>query len=211
MKSTDSRKIRVLIADDHKIVRVGLAALLGIEKDIEIVGFAENGREAVEQTERLEPDVAIIDLMMPIMDGAEATAAIHLKHPLVKIMILTTFGSSDGIAHALSAGATGAFMKNADNTELADAIRAVYRGERAISEEIKRQLELDPPIPELTPRQKDILDSMVRGLTNPDIAQQLGIRRDGVKQHINAILQKIGASNRTEAVAIALRKQLLKI
>ena len=210
MKTAD-RKIRVLIADDHKIVRVGLSALLGIEKDIRVVGFAENGKEAVEQAGKLAPDVAIVDLMMPVMDGAEATAEIHRRFPQVKILILTTFGSSDGIAHALSAGATGAFMKNADNTELANAIRTVYRGEQAISPEIKRQLEIDPPIPELTPRQKDILDSMIRGLSNPDIAKQLGIRRDGVKQHINAILAKIGASNRTEAVAIALRKHLLKI
>ena len=210
MKNTNV-PIRVLIADDHKIVRAGLAALLGTEKDIEVVGFAENGRDAVAQAMELQPDVVIMDLMMPVMDGAEATAEIHRTLPQVKILILTTFGTSDGIAHALSAGATGAFMKNADNADLADAIRRVRRGERAVSPEIERQLELDPPIPDLTPRQKEILDSMIRGLSNPDIAKQLGIRRDGVKEHINAILQKIGASNRTEAVAIALRKHLLKI
>ena len=203
--------IRVLIVDDHKIVRVGLAALLGTEKDIEVVGFAENGRDAVAQAMKLQPDVVIMDLMMPVMDGAEATAEIHRTLPQVKVLILTTFGTSDGIAHALSAGATGAFMKNADNADLAAAIRRVRRGEQAISPEVSRQLELDPPIPDLTPRQKEILDSMIRGLSNPDIAKQLGIRRDGVKEHINAILQKIGASNRTEAVAIALRKHLLKI
>ena len=203
--------IRVLIVDDHKIVRAGLAALLGTEKDIEVVGFAENGRDAVAQAMKLQPDVVIMDLMMPIMDGAEATAEIHQTLPQVKVLILTTFGTSDGIAHALSAGATGAFMKNADNADLAAAIRRVRRGEQAISPEVGRQLELDPPIPDLTPRQKEILDSMIRGLSNPDIAKQLGIRRDGVKEHINAILQKIGASNRTEAVAIALRKHLLKI
>ena len=203
--------IRVLIADDHKIVRAGLAALLGTEKDIEVVGFAENGRDAVAQAMKLQPDVVIMDLMMPLMDGAEATAEIHRTLPQVKVLILTTFGTSDGIAHALSAGATGAFMKNADNADLAAAIRRVHRGEQAISPEISRQLELDPPIPDLTPRQKEILDSMIRGLSNPDITKQLGIRCDGVKEHINAILQKIGASNRTEAVAIALRKHLLKI
>ena len=203
--------IRVLIVDDHKIVRAGLAALLGTEKDIEVVGFAENGRDAVAQAMKLQPDVVIMDLMMPVMDGAEATAEIHQTLPQVKVLILTTFGTSDGIAHALSAGATGAFMKNADNADLAAAIRRVRRGEQAISPEVSRQLELDPPIPDLTPRQKEILDSMIRGLSNPDIAKLLGIRRDGVKEHINAILQKIGASNRTEAVAIALRKHLLKI
>ena len=209
MKSAD--KIRVLIVDDHKMVRVGLTALLETEKDIEVIGQAENGREAVEQSERLAPDVVIMDLMMPVMDGVEATRVIHERTPDVRILVLTTFGTSDGIAHALEAGASGAIMKSADTPDLADAIRKTFRGERNVSEEIERQLKIDPPISQLTPRQKDILDSMVRGLSNPDIAKQLGIRRDGVKQHIKAILSKIGASNRTEAVAIALRKHLLKI
>ena len=209
MKSAD--KIRVLIVDDHKMVRAGLAALLETETDIEVIGQAENGRDAVEQSSRLAPDVVIMDLMMPVMDGVEATRLIHERTPDVRILVLTTFGTSDGIAHALEAGASGAIMKSADTPDLADAIRKVSKGERTISDEIERQLKIDPPISQLTPRQKDILDSMVRGLSNPDIAKQLGIRRDGVKQHIKAILSKIGASNRTEAVAIALRKHLLKI
>lgn len=203
--------IRVLIADDHKMVRVGLAALLGQTKHLEVVGSADNGAEAVKMALTLRPDVVIMDLMMPVMDGVEATRRIHAEAPEVKVLVLTTFGTSDGIAHALDAGAIGAIMKNADYEELADAIRKVARGERAISDEITRQMETDPPVPELTPRQKDILDSMIRGLNNPDIAKEFGIRRDGVKQHINAILSKIGAANRTEAVAIALRKHLLKI
>ena len=209
MKATE--KIKVLIVDDHKMVRAGLTALLETEKDIEVIGQAENGRDAVEQSARLAPDVVIMDLMMPVMDGVEATRLIHERTPDVRILVLTTFGTSDGIAHALEAGASGAIMKSADTPDLADAIRRTFRGERNISEEIERQLKIDPPISQLTPRQKDILDSMVRGLSNPDIAKQLGIRRDGVKQHIKAILSKIGASNRTEAVAIALRKHLLKI
>ena len=209
MKATE--KIKVLIADDHKMVRAGLTALLETEKDIEVIGQAENGREAVEQSARLDPDVVIMDLMMPVMDGVEATRLIHEQTPDVRILVLTTFGTSDGITHALEAGASGAIMKSADTPDLADAIRRTFRGERNVSEEIERQLKIDPPISQLTPRQKDILDSMVRGLSNPDIAKQLGIRRDGVKQHIKAILSKIGASNRTEAVAIALRKHLLKI
>ena len=209
MKATE--KIKVLIVDDHKMVRAGLTALLETEKDIEVIGQAENGRDAVEQSARLAPDVVIMDLMMPVMDGVEATRLIHERTPDVRILVLTTFGTSDGIAHALEAGASGAIMKSADTPDLADAIRRTFRGERNISEEIERQLKIDPPISQLTPRQKDILDSMVRGLSNPDIAKQLGVRRDGVKQHIKAILSKIGASNRTEAVAIALRKHLLKI
>ena len=208
---TDTPKIRVLIADDHKIVRAGLASLLGTEGDIDVVGQAANGREAVEQTLRLLPDVVLMDLMMPVMDGVQATEKIHAAAPQVKVVILTTFGTSDGIAHALAAGATGALMKNADDSELADAIRRTFRGEEAVAEEIRLQLELNPPVPALTPRQRDILDSMVRGLTNPDIAKQLGICQDRVKEHINAILVKLGAANRTEAATIALRKHLLKV
>ena len=208
---TVALKIRVLIADDHKIVRAGLASLLGTEGDIDVVGQAANGREAVEQTLRLLPDVVLMDLMMPVMDGVQATEKIHAAAPQIKVVILTTFGTSDGIAHALAAGATGALMKNADDTELADAIRKTFRGEEAVAEEIRLQLELNPPVPALTPRQRDILDSMVRGLTNPDIAKQLGICQDRVKEHINAILVKLGAANRTEAATIALRKHLLKV
>lgn len=205
------RKIRVLIVDDHKLVRDGLAALLGIARNLDIIDSAGNGKEAVEKALALKPDVVIMDLMMPVMDGVEATREIRRSAPEVKVLILTTFGTSDGIAHAIEAGATGALMKSTDRDELAESIRKVARGERAISDEIAQQMENDPPVPELTPRQREILDSMVRGLNNPDIAKQFGIRRDGVKQHINAILAKIGASNRTEAVAIALRKHLLKI
>ena len=211
MSKSASARIRVLIADDHTIVRAGLAALLGTEKDIEVIGQAKNGIEAVKEAVRLSPDVIIMDLMMPKMDGVEATAEVAAKVPSAKVILLTTFGTSDGIAHALQNGAKGAILKNADNAQLATAVRKVAKGDEFISAEIRQQLSVDPPIPELTPRQKDILSSMVRGLTDRDIARQLGIRQDGVNDHVSAILQKIGAANRTEAVAIALRKHLLKI
>lgn len=205
------KNIKVLIADDHLIVRTGLAALLGTEKDIKVVGQAKNGIEAVREALRLHPDVIIMDLMMPRKDGVEATAELAEKAPEVKVILLTTFGTSDGIAHALAVGAKGAILKNADNAELARAIRKVAEGGEFISAEIRQQLAVDPPIPSLTPRQREILDSMVRGLTDRDIARQLGIRQDGVNDHVSAILKKIGAVNRTEAVAIALRKHLLKL
>lgn len=211
MQSTNNARIKVLIVDDHTIVRAGLAALLGTEKDLEIVGQAKNGVDAVKQTLQLRPDVVIMDLMMPKKDGVEATAEITAKAPMTKVVLLTTFGTSDGIAHAIKNGAKGAILKNADNLQLATAIRKVAKGEDYISTEIKQQLSADPPIPDLTPRQKDILSSMIRGLTDKDIAHQLGIRQDGVNDHVRAILAKIGAANRTEAVAIALRKHLLKI
>lgn len=207
MKNT----IRVLIADDHTIVRIGLRTLLGAEKDIEVVGDAKNGEMAVKEALRLRPDVVIMDLMMPKMDGAEATAALHEKLPETKVIILTTFGSSDGIAHAIESGAAGALMKTADDAALISTIRSVAGGKTVISPDIKRLLAEDPPIPVLTTRQTEVLQSMMRGLTNRDIAKQLGIRQDGVNEHVAAILAKIGAANRTEAVAIALRKHLLKL
>ncbi|MBP3406779.1 MAG: response regulator transcription factor [Kiritimatiellae bacterium] len=207
MKNT----IRVLIADDHTIVRIGLRTLLGAEKDIEVVGEAKNGEMAVKEALRLRPDVVIMDLVMPKMDGAEATAVLHEKLPETKVIILTTFGSSDGIAHAIESGAAGALMKTADDAALISTIRSVAGGKTVISPDIKRLLAEDPPIPVLTTRQAEVLQSMMRGLTNRDIAKQLGIRQDGVNEHVAAILAKIGAANRTEAVAIALRKHLLKL
>ena len=203
-------KISILIADDHLIVRTGLAALLGTERDFQVVGQAKNGIEAVRETIRLQPDVVIMDLMMPRKDGVEATAEITAKAPSARIILLTTFGTSDGIAHGLAAGAKGAILKNADNTELVKAIRKVAKGGEFLSQEIQQQLLADPPIPKLTPRQKEILTQMVRGLTDRDIAHLFGIRQDGVNDHVSAILAKLGAANRTEAVAIAMRKHIVE-
>jgi len=203
-------KIKVLIADDHTIVRAGLTALLGTEKDIEVVGEAKNGAEAVSNAVALHPDIVIMDLMMPKMDGVEATKELLRKAPSAKTILLTTYGTSDGIAHALRAGARGAVLKNADNSELAKAIRIVAQGDDYISPDIRQQLAADPPVPDLTPRQSEILESMVRGLTDRDIAELLGLSTESVSEHVGAIRQKIGAANRTEAVAIAMRKYLLK-
>lgn len=203
-------KISILIADDHLIVRTGLAALLGTERDFQVVGQAKNGIEAVRETVRLQPDVVIMDLVMPKKNGVEATAEISEKAPGSRVILLTTFGTSDGIAHALAAGARGAILKNTDNAELVRAIRKVHNGGEFISAEIKQQLAVDPPIPQLTQRQNEILAAMVRGLTDRDIAHLLEIRQDGVNDHVRAILAKLGAANRTEAVAIAMRKHIVE-
>ena len=205
----NNRSTRILIADDHAIVRMGLASLLGTQDGFEVVGDAEDGEAAVKKALALRPDVIIMDLMMPKKDGAVATAEIHAALPEAKILILTTFGTSDGIANALNAGATGALMKSAPNAQLVAAIRTLAKGGMAVSEEVERLMEEDPPAKALTPRQKEILANMMRGLTNQEIATALGIREDRVKEHINTILAKLDAANRTEAVAIAFRKHLL--
>ena len=204
------KKTRILIADDHAIVRMGLASLLGTKKDFEIVGDAEDGETAVRKALKLKPDVVIMDLMMPNKDGATATAEIHKALPDTKILILTTFGTSDIISRALHAGAIGAIMKNSPNAQLVATIRSVAAGTRTISPEIERLIEEDPPAKELTPRQLEILNALAKGLSNPEIVTTLGICEDRVKDHINAIFTKLNATNRTEAVAIAFRKHLLK-
>ena len=204
-------KTTVLIIDDHAILRMGLASLLNAKSGIEVVGDAANGKTGIQKALKLHPDVVIMDLMMPGMDGTETTRQLLDKAPDSKILILTTFGTSDGITHALEAGACGAVMKNCDFSELVTAIRTVARGERYVSSEVSRIISNDPPVAPLSPRQAEILRSIVRGLSNPDIAKQLGISLDMVKEHTEALFQKLGVANRPEAVAIALRKHLLKI
>ena len=205
------KKITVLIIDDHAILRMGLASLLNAKDDVEVIGDAANGASGVRKALELHPDIIIVDLMMPGMDGIETTMRLIEREPASKILILTTFGTSDGISHALQAGALGAVMKNCDFNELVGAIRTVAAGREYISPEIKRILSKDPPTAPLSPRQQEILRSIVRGLSNPDIAKQLGISLDMVKEHVQTLFRKIGAANRTEAVAVALRKHLLKI
>ena len=204
-------KIRTIIADDHAVVRTGLAALLDAEPDISVVGEAEDGADAVRCALRLKPDVIVMDLMMPVKDGIDATREIRAALPETKVLILTTSGVSDDIARALDAGAAGAILKSASNAKLVAAIRAVFAGKSAVSEDVRKMLQADPPIQDLTERQLEILNSVTRGFTNRDIARQFGIREDSVKEHLYNIFEKIGASNRAEAVAIALRKHLLKI
>lgn len=204
-------KTKILIADDHTIVRIGLKAILNAEKDMEVVGEAKNGVEAVRKAKQFLPDVIIMDLFMPKKNGIDATAEILDALPAAKILILTSFGTSDGIARSLQAGAVGAFMKTADDGALVSAIRRVMRGERIISPEVRRMLNEDPPVPDLSSRQREILGAITTGLTNKEIAATISVRKDTVEDYLRMLFSKLGAANRAEAVAIALRKQLLKI
>lgn len=206
-----TKPIRILIADDHSVVRFGLATLLERRKDFQVVGEAKDGEVAVAMAKSTNPDVVIMDLMMPHVDGAEATRLICEANPEIKVLILTSYATSADIVRALDAGASGAIVKDADNAELIDAIMKVAAGETAFSGEISRAIETEPMTREFTQKQLDVLHSITRGLSNPDIATQLGISLNAVKQHIRAVFTKLGASNRTEAVAIALRKHLLKL
>ena len=208
MKNTP---IRILIADDHSVVRSGLTAILGRKAEFLIVGEAKDGDIAVAMAKALCPEVVIMDLMMPRTDGVEATRQICEANPAVKVLILTSFGSSADITRAIDAGASGAIVKDEDNADLISAIKEVAAGGTAFSSEIRNTIDSEPAMRELTEKQMKVLQSITRGLSNPDIATQLGISLNAVKQHIRAVFTKLGAANRTEAVAIAMRRHFLKM
>ena len=201
----------VLIVDDHAILRMGLRSLLDSSKDLTCIGDAADGESAIRLARQHQPDVAIMDLVMPGMDGVETTVEILKVSPKTRVLILTSFGTADGIAHALEAGAIGAILKSADYADILSAIRAVAAGENCISPEIRRILAENPVAPPLSTRQVQILAALARGLTNHDIALQLDLSDEVIKEYVANTLHKLGAANRAEAVAIALRKHLLKI
>ena len=160
---------------------------------------------------KLNPDVIVMDLVMPKMGGVKATTEILSKLPDTRILILTSFGTSEELSRVFSAGATGAILKNTANSALVSSIRRIAKGNRVVSPEIENMLANEPPILELSSRQRDILESLTRGLTNNEIAMQFKISPESVKTHIAKLFEKIGAGNRSEAVSIALRKHLLKL
>lgn len=205
------KQIRILIVDDHAVVRLGLAALFKYQKDLKVVGEADDGTSAVAAAKALQPDVIVLDLMMPGLDGAETTRRLREASPTANVLILTSFGTSADLGRALRAGASGAILKGAANEDLLAALRDVAAGRRNVAPEIEEFLRETPIPPEFTQRQLEILESVTRGLSNPDIAKQLGISADAVKQHLNAIYQKLDVSTRTEAITVALRRHLLKI
>ena len=204
-------KIRILIADDHQIVRMGLTTIFAKEADLEVVGEARNGIEAVRLARELVPDVVLMDLLMPKKSGADATQEIMGANPSARILVLTTFGESEEVKRALDAGACGALIKDTPHTKLVAAIRAVAKGKRVISPEIQQNLSNQSAAPELSARQLEILKLVADGLTSKAISDRLDIGPDGVNAHLRTIFSKLGASSRSEAVALALRKHLLKI
>ena len=205
------RKTRILLADDHMLMRMGLSALITSEKDMEVVGEAENGLQAVELALSLKPDIVIMDLMMPELSGAAATQRIHDADPAIRIMILTTFGTSAEMAQAIANGAVGALMKDTATDDLVSAIRAIVAGKRVIPARLQKLVEEDNPLFSLSDRQLEILTSVARGLSNAEIARQFNLSEITIKKHLSAIFEHLGVSNRTEAAALALRKQLLKV
>ena len=190
-------------------MRDGLAAILKFQKDMTVVGEADDGQSAIQKAQTLRPDVILMDLMMPNMNGADATAAIKQVLPETQILLLTSYGTSSELSRAFRNGATGAITKSLPKEELLAAIRNVATGMRIASPEIEQTLNEESETPTLTPRQLEILRSLARGLTNDDIAHEFGLSKAGVKFHLLTIFRKLNVANRTEAVSLALRKHLL--
>jgi NarL family two-component system response regulator LiaR len=214
-----SGPIRVLVADDHAIVRKGICALLATESGIEVIGEAQNGREAVAEAQRLRPDVILMDLVMPGMDGLEATHSIRTNQPEVRILVLTSFASDDKVFPAIRAGALGYLLKDSGPDELVQAIQQVYRGESSLHPTIARRLlrelaepaEPGPEVVSLTERETEVLHMVARGWSNRQIAERLAISEATVRTHVSNILAKLNLSSRTQAALYALREGLVPL
>lgn len=214
---TDQYAIRVFVVDDHAVVRSGLGAFLIAYDDLDFVGEADGGEKAINLCGQLHPDVVLMDIKMPGMDGVEATQRIRELYPEIKIIALTSFKDQESVHAALKAGAIGYLLKNASAEELADAIRAAYAGQATLAPEATQVLvqvarsmhdEIQPGY-DFTPREQDVLALMVAGKSNPEIAEELVVSLSTVKFHVSGVLRKLDVKSRTEAVAIAIQNDLV--
>ena len=211
---SDKKAIRILIVDDHAVVRSGLSAFLMVFDDLEFVGEASSGEEALRICKEVHPDVVLMDLVMPGMDGATATQAIRDNCPEIQVIALTSFKEQELVQGALRAGAIGYLLKNVSADELVSAIRAAHAGKPTLAPEAAHvliQANHGPPTlgSDLTEREREVLALMVEGLSNPEIADKLVVSRSTIKFHVSSILSKLGASTRTQAVTLALQNKLV--
>ena len=204
--------IRVLVVDDHPVVRAGLVGMLDTEDDLEVVGEAGDGDEALARVGVLGPDVVLMDLRMPRTDGAAATARIVAAHPASRVLVLTTYDTDGDIVRAVEAGATGYLLKDTPRAQLVEAVRAAARGETVLAPSVAGRLltRMRTPAAEtLTPRETEVLAGVARGLTNAEIGRELFIGEATVKTHLLRVFAKLGVDDRTRAVLVAVERGLL--
>ena len=210
----DKDPIRILLVDDHAVVRSGLSAFLMINDDMALVAEADSGQQAIALCEQLQPNVVLMDLVMPGMDGAEATRTIRKRWPHIQIIALTSFKEDGLVARVLQAGAIGYLLKNVSAVELAKAIRAAHAGRSTLAPEAAQALIYATRVPtvgqDLTPREREVLRLIVEGLTNPEIAERLVMSQSTVKFHVSNVLAKLDFSSRTQAASLALKLKLIR-
>ena len=210
---SDEKPIRVMIVDDHGMVRRGLSAYLASESDITVVGEARDGQEAIQICEDEQPDVILMDLIMPELGGVAAIRIINKRWPSIRIVALTSFQEKELVQEALKAGAISYLLKNVSGPDLAEGIRDSYAGRPMLAKEAVAALiqaeDEDDLGKDLTLREREVLSLLCRGLTNPEIALQLSVSRSTVKAHVSSILSKLGVSNRSEAIALSIEKKLV--
>jgi NarL family two-component system response regulator LiaR len=214
MTNSPAQPIRVMLVDDHTMVRRGLATFLKAYDDLELAGEAGSGEEAIQLCGAILPDVVLMDMVMPDMDGATATHAIRQQFPQVHVIALTSFKEGELIRNALEAGAIGYLLKDVSAEELAEAIRAAHAGRTTLSPEAAQSLVqsvIQPPSPgfDLTDREREVLTLMIEGLNNTQIASSLSVSPSTIKSHVSNILSKLGGTSRTEAVTLALRNHII--
>jgi DNA-binding NarL/FixJ family response regulator len=203
-------KIRLIIADDHYVVRLGLQACLGLKSELEIIGFADDGQEAVSKYRELQPDVLLMDARMPRLDGPAATRAVCAEFPDAKILILSAFAVEQDVRTAIQAGAKGYMVKTSSPDDLTTAILEVAAGRQVFPPEIQQTIDEINDARELSERQITVLEFLAKGLTNREIASLMGIGENGIKAHLKSLFNKLQAADRTEAVAIALQRGILR-
>lgn len=205
------KKIRVLIADDHPIFRLGLASLIKTQSDMEVVGEASNGKEVLDQFRKSKPDVVLVDLRMPQMDGVETIATLTKEYPNSRTIVVTTFQGEEEIYRALQAGARGYLLKDTLHMDLLEGIRAVHSGQRRVPARVAERLAQRIPLSDLTPREMEILTLIVKGKGNKEIAADLEIAEGTVKNHVIKILDKLGVTDRTQAATAAISRGILRL
>jgi NarL family two-component system response regulator LiaR len=214
MPMSEQKPIRVMVVDDHAMVRTGLAAFLEVSDDLDLVGQASSGRQAIALCDQLRPDVILMDLVMPEMDGVAATRTIRERWPQVQIVALTSFQEKELVRDALQAGAISYLLKNVSIGDLTEVVRAAHAGRPTLAPEAVQALiraeSLEPaPGQDLTPREREVLALLVEGLNNPEISKRLTISLGTTRSHVSKILNKLEVSNRAEAIAVAIRHKLV--
>jgi two-component system NarL family response regulator len=204
-------RIRILLADDHLIVRVGLRSLIETQPDMTIIAEASSGEAASREFDQRRPDVVLMDLRMPGLSGVQATAAIRQKHPTARVIVLTTFDHDEDIYRALQAGAAGYLLKNVDSQQLVDTIRAVHAGRYRLPTDVVTRLAQRMAAPELSPREREVLELIVKGRSNKEIGADLGVAENTVKNHVKVLLGKLDVQDRVQATTKAIQRGIVQI